>query len=278
MRTKRAGHGRISRRRRRERMKRRKVRAVLVAGVLLLGVLAMAPPLRAYLMGLIRGSVQAFAPEEEMKIDVTLEARRICALQLGVYDNGEHAQAEVSRLRQMGVPCVIWQREQMRLIGDVQTSRSLLNTQAAQGLEAWVIEEELPQVVLRIHAKTGELDAAAELLRLPDCLLDRLCSGKEMLFEIVEEAESKADHALEAHQEPLIYTQLAQSLANWCALMREVDASYPAQTAQAYARATMCMLCIELRAALIEEGAQSFASAASAQRTPSTAADVMPPA
>ena len=46
--------------------------------------------------------------------------------------------------------------------------------------------------------------------------------------------------------------------------------------ARSYAAITICMLCRELRLAL--EGQASAASTASAQRTPSTAADVMPPA
>ena len=112
------------------------------------------------------------------------------------------------------------------------------------------------------------------LLLLPDELLSAL-SGEEVLTGLLERTRSQAVAALHAHPEHELYTQLAQSLCNWCALIEGTLETQGEAAARSYARVTVCTLCYELRRTLI---AQSEESTASAQRTPSTAAEVMPPA
>ena len=102
--------------------------------------------------------------------------------------------------------------------------------------------------------------------------------GDESLPELLQKTREQAQTAKAEHPNHLLYTQLAQSLLNWCDLLEGVMQDQGESIARNYARATMCVLCFELRKALLDEGIQSEASTASAQRTPSTAADVMPPA
>lgn len=265
-----------STRRQREAHRRRHRRLCIAAAVTLLAVAAMAPQTREALMTWMRSGVAAVsaALPRSGEAQVTLPELRVYALQLGVYDSGERAQAEMQRLTEGGVPCVIWQREQMRIVCDAALSREALADAAAQGREACVTEETLTEVVLRVEAHSGALSSVRELLLLPDSLLVAL-SGEEPLADLLERTRAQAALALAAHPEHTLYTQLAQSLCNWCALIEGTLDAQDEAVARSYARATICTLCYELRRVLTEDSA---ASTASAQRTPSTAAEVMPPA
>ena len=68
------------------------------------------------------------------------------------------------------------------------------------------------------------------------------------LSDILADVQTRARRAVSAHPENTLYTQLAQSLVNWCALMEET----PTGT-RPYARATMALLCRELRRALVNQ-------------------------
>jgi len=278
MRTRRRGHRPVSRHRREERRRTIRRRAMIAVGVLLLAGMAMAPQLRESLMDAAdraMGQVAAMALPSAAQTQITLSERTVYALQLGAYDSGERAQNELVRLSGEGTLCVIWQREQMRLVCDAAGSKGKLASDAARGNDAWVIQDELPEVVLRVSADAQSMDAVRRLLTLPDALFERLCAEPEALGMIIAQAREEALLAQHAHPDNALYTQLAQSLVNWCSLMDSARESYGEAAATSYARVTMCTLCYELRQAL---KAQSAASTASAQRTPSTAADVMPPA
>ena len=262
--------------RQREARRRRRRRLCIAAAVALLAVAAMAPQAREALFTWAQRGVTAVAAvlPRSGEAQVTLPQRRVYALQLGVYDSGERAQGELQRLTEEGVPCVIWQREQMRIVCDAALSREALEDAAAQGREAYVTEETLPEVVLRVEAQSGALSGVRELLLLPDSLLAAL-SGEGALAGLLESTRVQAASALSAHPEHALYTQLAQSLCNWCALIESTLEAKGEAVARSYARATICTLSYELRRVLTEDSA---ASTASAQRTPSTAAEVMPPA
>ena len=275
MHRRRRGHRPVSRRRREERRRAVKRRAMIAAGVLLLAGMAMAEPLRESLLVTAQravGAVQTMAVSGSAQAQVMLPNRTVYALQLGAYDNGKHAQDELVRLSEEGVLGVIWQREQMRLVCDASGSKGKLEADAAGGRDAWVISEELPQVALRISAGTTDLDAVRSIILLPDALFEKLCAGAEPLGETVAYAREAALPAQNAYPDNALYTQLAQSLVNWCGLMDRTLEQADEADARSYGAVTMCMLCRELRQAL------SASSTASAQRTPSTAADVMPPA
>ena len=265
-----------STRRQREAHRRRRRRLCIAAAVMLLAVAAMAPKAREALMTWMRSGVAAVsaALPRSSEAQLTLPELRVYALQLGVYDSGERAQSEQQRLMAAGVPCVIWQREQMRIVCDAACAREALDGASSQGREAYVIGEALPEVVLRVEAQSGAVDDVRALLLLPDELLSAL-SGEEALTGLLERTRSQAVAALHAHPEHELYTQLAQSLCNWCALIEGTLETQGEAAARSYARVTVCTLCYELRRTLI---AQSEESTASAQRTPSTAAEVMPPA
>ena len=81
-------------------------------------------------------------------------------------------------------------------------------------------------------------------------LLIALLGDGQTLEELVSGAELQAGRALNAHPENELYTQLAQSLVNWCALMDRTVQGRDAETARIYAQTTMCTLCRELRRAL----------------------------
>ena len=250
-------------------------RAMIAGGVLLLAAMAMAQPLRERISDIAaRGmdAIQTMASPARAQADITLPERTVYALQLGAYDSGKHAQDELVRLCDAGTLCVIWQREQMRLVCDAALSKGKLSSAAAQGRDAWAIRDTLPEVMLRAQGHAGAMDAVRDLLTLPDTLFAALCSQEEEFAALVASARETAKKAQNAHPENALYTQLAQSLVNWCNLMDSTVSSHGEAVARSYARVTMCTLCYELRQALIAE------STASAQRTPSTAADVMPPA
>lgn len=224
--------------------------------VLALCALAMQPELRARIAQAGReglAAVQAFAQtagDDSAQAELTLPEMQVWALQLGVFDSGESAAQEQRRLAAEGVPCVVWQREKMRLICGVALSRDGLDAQAAGGRESYVVQETLPEVRLRLTASQGELEDALSLLRLPDALLAALLGDGQTLDALVSGTEQQAGRALSAHPENELYTQLAQSLVNWCALMRQTAQGSDAQTARIYAQTTMCTLCRELRRAL----------------------------
>ena len=257
MRTQRRRRRTVSRRRREERGRVIRRRAMIAGGVLLLAALAMAPQLRtriAQLGGEGWVAVQAFALPAVSQTEVTLPERKAYALQLGAYDNGEHAQSEQTRLAGEGVLCVIWQREQMRLICDAALSKGKLDDAAAQGMDVWVVEDTLPEVALRVSANAAGMEAVRTLLLLPDDLLTALCGGDD-LTALLASARAQAQSALSSHPESPLYTQLAQSLVNWCALIESAQGQYGEAVARSYARVTMCTLCCELRKTLLAQGA-----------------------
>lgn len=214
--------------------------------------------------------IQVFSQLDEQEI--TLPEYAIYALQLAVFDNGERASVEAKRLQQAGVRCVIWQKEKMRIVADAAFSREALNLNVAKGHEAYVISDTLEAITLRLQADAAGVAQAKKLLQTPDTVLKDILSGEEALPDIIARTQALAEEAVDTHPENALYTQLAQSLINWCALMDKTLAQADDADARSYGAVTICMLCRELRQAL------SAASTASAQRTPSTAADVMPPA
>lgn len=247
---------RISSRARHARARRVRQRVCVLLIVLALGALAMQPELRGRIAQAGReglAAVQAFAQsagDGSAQAELTLPEMEVWALQLGVFDSGESATQEQQRLAAGGVPCVVWQRERMRLICCVALARDGLDMQAAGGRESFVIRETMPEVQLRLTASPGEMEDVLSLLRLPDALLIALLGDAQTLEELVSGAEQQAGRALSAHPENELYTQLAQSLVNWCALMRRTAQESDGQTARIYAQATMCTLCRELRRAL----------------------------
>jgi len=247
---------------------------MIAAGVALLSSLAMAPQLRQRIADLGDFIVPVF--EDSVQAEMTLPKREMFALQLGVFDSGERAGLEAQRLKKLGVRCVVWQREKMRIICGVALSREGLDLSSAQGNEAYVIKDVLPKVSLRMHSDAESIARAQRLLELPDEILMHLLTGEAALETLVSDAKKTAQAELGRHPENLLYTQLAQSLVNWCALMETAIMESDEASSRNYAAVTICTLCRELRVAL--ENQTSEASTASAQRTPSTAADVMPPA
>lgn len=217
--------------------------------VLMLAAAAMAPTLREQLIQVIdRGirAAQAFAVTREGEAIVTLEPLALCALQLGVYDSGERAQSERERLSQLGIPCAIWQEGEMRLIAAVSAARETMDMSAAKGQESFIVAKTLEKVEIKLSAEENSLSAAAELMNLPDETLMRLMDGKDALTDILVDVREKAERAVGEHPENELYTQLAQSLLNWCALIERTS-----DNAHAYAGATMALLCTELRRTLL---------------------------
>lgn len=243
------GKRRLTSRQRRQRAKIIRNRVITAAIVLMLAAAAMAPTLREQLMQVIdRGvrAAQTFAVMREGETVVTLEPIALYALQLGVYDNGERAQSERERLSQMGIPCAIWQESEMRLIAAVSASRETMDISAAKGQESFIVAKTLEKVELKLSAEENSLSAATELMRLPDETLIRLMDGRDALSDILADVREKAERAVGKHPENELYTQLAQSLLNWCALIERTSGN-----AHAYAGTTMALLCTELRRTLL---------------------------
>lgn len=267
-----------TRRRLRERGKRIRSGVMTAGIVLLLCALAMSDPLRHRIADLAKSgaaAVGAFAGEEG-SVQLTLEERKVYALQLGVFDSGERALGEQQRLAAQGVPCAIWQRDKMRLIASVAEEREALDMDIAGGNEAYVVRDTLPKVSLRIRCAAGACEETAAFIRLPDTLLDELLSPDgRTVGEIAMQTRKSAQNALGAHPENALYTELAKALLVWCD-GAEQQANQP--SAACYAAVTLCSLCREWRNALLESHSLNAQSTASAQRTPSTAAEVMPPA
>ncbi|MBR2941938.1 MAG: hypothetical protein IKB82_00940 [Clostridia bacterium] len=279
MRLRRRRNARMSTRKRQEAVRTIRRRVLFGLGIAALGLMAMTADVRSYLADAVlrsMGAVQTAAWDQHA--EVTLEEKDVYALQLGAFDNGQRAQDELNRLQGERVPCVLWQRAQMRLVCDAAWSKAVLSAAAAGDRDVWVIADTWPQVVLRITADAAGIEQVCTLLHLPDALFDSLCAHQESISAIAARAKQAAQPALTAYPDNALYTQLAQSLVNWCALMENAVQAFGEEAARPYARVTMCTLCYELRQALISYAAQSAASTASAQRTPSTAADVMPPA
>ena len=238
---------RLTSRQKRQRTRKIRNRVILILALLSLASAAMAPELRAYLTAKIHSGVQAFADLRTSEIDLVLPEKKIALLQLGVFDNGESAQSERARLDGLGVPCAVWQDARMRLIADAASKRETLTDAAAQGMACFIAEETLARVDVSLSAGESDAQTAAELLHLPDETLSRL-EEDETLSDILADVQTRARRAVSAHPENTLYTQLAQSLVNWCALMEET----PTGT-RPYARATMALLCRELRRALVNQ-------------------------
>lgn len=269
--------GIILQRRKRRQMLLIRRRLVIVLIVALLSAAAMSDELRQKLHSAMEKSTQAFAGGQGAQAELTLPERRMYALQLGVFDSGERAASEAKRLEQSGVRSMVWQREKMRIVSSIAPDREQLDLGSAKGHDAYVISDTLEEVSVRISADADAIEEVCALLALPDSLLDQLLkSGGEALSETVQRTRAQAQAAQTAHPENELYTQLAQSLLNWCALIEQVQEQTDAQSAGSYAQVTMYALCHELRAAINRQA--SAESTASAQRTPSTAAEVMPPA
>jgi len=269
--------GIILQRRKRRQMLLIRRRLVIVLIVALLSAAAMSDGLRQKLHSAMEKSTQAFAGGQGAQTELTLPERRMYALQLGVFDSGERAASEAKRLEQSGVRSMVWQREKMRIVSGIAPNREQLDLGSAKGHDAYVISDTLEEVSMRISADADAIEEVCALLTLPDSLLDQLLkSGGEALSETVQRTRAQAQAAQTAHPGNELYTQLAQSLLNWCALIEQVQEQTDAQSAGSYAQVTMYALCHELRTAINRQA--SAESTASAQRTPSTAAEVMPPA
>ncbi|MBE5799920.1 MAG: hypothetical protein E7321_08230 [Clostridiales bacterium] len=258
------------RRKKRQAARMRKGMLKWTMAAALCAALMMAEPIKEKLAS-VAADVQTFAQSTQQEL--TLPEYDVYALQLAVFDSGERAASKALQLRSDGVRCVIWQRERMRIVVSAAFSREELDASAARGHEAYVIRDTLPEVSLRLSAQMGEAARAKRLLETPDALLGMLLQDNEVpMREIIAQAEAIAGKELDTHPENTLYTQLAQSIVNWCDLMETTLEEADEATARSYGAVTMCTLCRELRQAL------SAPSTASAQRTPSTAADVMPPA
>ena len=267
------------RRRLRERSERMRRRALIAGLILLLGALAMSDPLRERIGEWMREGARAaatFAGQNTATIDVTLGEMEMVALQLGVFDSEERAKSEQMRLREAGIPCVIWQRDKLRLICGAASTKEALDQSLAGGNEAYIVRDTLQAVSLRIRCAADQTQEAAAFLSLPDETLKMLLAPELIKMEtMLWDVQKKAEHALEAFPENALCMQLAQQLLDWCQLIRtEKDEN----SARCLAAISMCTICREWRNVLLASYSASAESTASAQRTPSTAADVMPPA
>lgn len=257
-----------------DRQKRRRARHMLkgvIGGLIVFAALAAAAFAPQIHLGMMRfgQDVQAFSQQMEM----TLPGYDVYALQLAVFDNGERAAAQMQHLHSQGIRCVIVQGERMRLIADVALSRQALQSRAAKGHEAYVLRDTLQAIPLRLSADSMGIARAKRLLETPDALLHAIVKKPESsLRDIVNQAVRIADESLGTNTENMLYTQLAQSLNNWSVLMQKTLEEADETDARSYGAATMYLLCRQLRQAL------NASNTASAQRTPSTAADVIPPA
>lgn len=259
--------GIISDRRRKRRMRRLFRSAALVCIALLLGVAAFPLGIRQWIEDIFIENTQVFSAGKGAQAEITLPEMQIYALQLGVFDSEEGASAEARRLERMGVFCMIWRKEKLRLISDAAFRRKDIDHDTARGQEAYIIEDALEALKLRIAADAGEIDGITALIQLPDASLARLIGGEDLRQEIAR-VRKVAIPAASAYPDHALYTTLAENLIAWCDMMERPELA----EANGYGAAAMFALCRELRQALMA------ASTASAQRTPSTAADVIPPA
>ena len=118
-----------------------------------------------------------------------------------------------------------------------------------------MIKDVLRKVPLRISCAAQEMEAVQTLLQTPDTILMELLSGEAAsLAALVADTRRIAAQALGTHPENALYTQLAQSLLNWCSLMDTAQQTADDQQARSYAALTMCTLCRELRETLYASG------------------------
>lgn len=230
-------------RQRREQAKRRR---------LVLGGIALVLVLLAVPMDVVKKtmeSVSAFAGLDEETTEMTLPRMEVYALQLGVFDSGELAQSEQKKMMEKNIPCIIWQREKMRLICAASTTEETLPMDAAGGYESHVIQETFPEVSIELSAGERDVQRAADFLRLPDDVFFKLISENDELESIIEYVRHEASREKLLHPENELYVQLAQSILNWCVLMEQM-AARPVDV-RPYAAATMCTLCRELRQTLL---------------------------
>jgi len=129
----------------------------------------------------------------------------------------------------------------MRLMADAATSRETLLGETA-GQTSFVTEETLTRVDMQLSAGKNDGNDAARLLHLPDEALSRLESG-EALADVLADVRAQAQRGVSAHPENTLY-----SLVNWCALIEKTP-----NGDKPYARATMALLCRELRRALANQ-------------------------
>jgi len=259
-----------------DRQKRRRTRQRIksmtryLAAATVITAVALAPQVH---LGITRVAQDAQVFSRQAQTEMTLPEYDVYALQLAVFDSGERAEAERQRLHHQGVCSVVFQGERMRIVCDAAFTREALQSRAAKGNEAYVIRDTLPSVSLRLSADGMGVALAKRLLETPDALLRAILETPDSAIrDIAKQAAQIADESLGAYPENTLYTQLAQSLNNWSRLMLKTLEEKDENDARSYGAATMCLLCRQLRQALMAQ------STASAQRTPSTAADVMPPA
>jgi len=246
--------GIVTERRIKERRRRIRRRLLVAAMALALGAAAASHDLRDVVMAAadkVRAAAVFADIARSAQAQLTLPEMDVYALQLGVFDSGERAMAQLQLLEQEGIRCMIWQREKMRLIVSASASREGLNAAAAKGHDAYVYQEKLPKVTMRLTAGEKQLEAVQNLMMLPDSVFAALDSSQEPLEAIILQTREAAEQALSAHPENVLYTQLAQSLTGWCDLMDSAAAQENSEQLRAYASATMCALCRELREALI---------------------------
>ena len=195
--------GIVSQRRRRRQQLLVRRRLVIAMVVALLGAAAMSDGLREKLHGAMEKgarAAQAFADGRGAQTELTLPARKVYALQLGVFDSGERAASEAQRLERAGVRCMVWQRAQMRIVSDVAGSREALDADSAKGQDAYVISDALEEISVRITADANAMEDVRALLTLPDSLLSQLLeSGGEALTELVQHTRALAQVAQNAH-------------------------------------------------------------------------------
>ena len=261
--------GIVTDRRRRQRLRMLRSR-MLCALLLALGGLSAASLMRgegkdaaAALAGAVSDALSVVSSgilpprERAVSVEMTLPMRRIYALQLGVFDDGQRAALEAARLQGAGVRCVVWQGERMRIVSGAALERDALDMESAGGREAYILEETLPAVALKIEAGERSADEAQKLLLLPDSVFERLADQENQaeLGKIVADTRQAAKQALEAHPENALYADLARSLIAWCDLTDGASLQQAAPQARAYAALTMCTICRELRTALTQQGA-----------------------
>ncbi|MBQ2834414.1 MAG: hypothetical protein IJE71_07375 [Clostridia bacterium] len=271
--------GIIAERRRKARARRIHRRLVICGIVTALGFAASSQGLRTLMKETLRAlpwPVQVFAGDGSAQAELTLPQRNVCALQLGVFDSEERAKARARELADSGVSCIVWQRDKLRIVSAVALTRDALGGVQDRALEAYVIEDSLPRVDMRITAEADAIEDVQAMLTLPDSALMALMAGEEPLEAVIFRVRNHAQAAIAAHPENELYTDLAENLLAWCALMEDAEVRSDGETARGYAALTMYTLAGELRQAVASM--PSDASTASAQRTPSTAAEVMPPA
>ena len=147
-------------------LKRRIMIVVLAAGVL--ASMGFLPQVQTQITALTN-HVQVFS--ERVQREITLHGYDVYALQLAVFDSGERAAAELKRLQALGIRCVIWQKERMRIVADAAFTREALNMAAAKGQEAYVICDTLDEISLRLSADSVSVEEAKALLELPDVIV-----------------------------------------------------------------------------------------------------------